>query len=783
MDTGQISLMPANAGMPTGGAQPSSLAALLSEQAGQAGVPFAGLLDGAASQKASQGAASVSGKGVQAPDKDGETPTTAVQDGMTGVTAGVLNARDASGKQLATGMDRSAEASATVNRSGRKPQDVVPDADGLGMALLTQVIGGRMPQAGDVDIPASADTLDKKPQDVVLTADREQPSSLLTQVDGGRTPQADGTVMQQSVAASMADSSVTSLSNNGGVPGIVTSTSADAVSLLNLAATATTPSEAASKGNQPQYASQKEPDRTTLPAVPSPQVSAIVEQQNLAVVNGTASTELGAAASNQNGIVNSTVSPVAGTPGPGKGGAEVRTAASSGVEVTAQPQQEVPLFRSASIEVALAESAPLNVVRATGQTQDIRSATSGPAQVAVTLSPASSQQPAQSATTNNSALDVTNPVQPAVVSAAEKMGMQAIPPEGSTVPDNGKGSASGATAPASPADAPEVRTTGQAQDAASAQDAPVAEIPAASTAQTSQAVPQQAAHPANPGVMVQVALSPAASQEPNQAVTANYHDLEGTRPAQASVVPVAGKTSVEAEEEVEQVQPGGAAAAKPVQGISAEAVKFAGAGSSGGEFSPGDDKGAADNHTNSQFHAALMHQQGSTDAANAAGSVSTPVQNNVQQSGLSEQITQQVRDRLVNHDLKAGNDQITLRLSPEDLGDLKVNLTMDGQRLKVEIVADNHMVRDALLQNTGSLKESLARQNISMESFDVTTDSRGAGNYGQGQQQNGWREFAQQRQQNAWMSSGGYRLPDTTTVPGKLAYQTPSQHSMVDLHF
>ena len=282
---------------------------------------------------------------------------------------------------------------------------------------------------------------------------------------------------------------------------------------------------------------------------------------------------------------------------------------------------------------------------------------------------------------------------------------------------------------------------------------------------------------------VQVASLPASSQELNQAISAIYQALEGTGSVQAAYVPAAGKMGVEAGVEAVRTRPDSSAAAMPVQSISVEAVKFAGAGSSGGEFSPGDDKGAADNHTNSQFHAALMHQQGSTDAANAAGSVSTPVQNNVQQSGLSDQIMQQVSDRLVNHDLKAGNDQIVLRLSPENLGDLKVNLTMDGQRLKVEIVADNHMVRDALLQNTGSLKESLARQNISMESFDVTTDSRGAGNYGQGQQQNGWREFAQQRQQNAWMSSGGYRLPDTTAVPGKLAYQTPSQHSMVDLHF
>jgi flagellar hook-length control protein FliK len=186
---------------------------------------------------------------------------------------------------------------------------------------------------------------------------------------------------------------------------------------------------------------------------------------------------------------------------------------------------------------------------------------------------------------------------------------------------------------------------------------------------------------------------------------------------------------------------------------------------------------------NGQFHATLMHQQGNADGASSTGTVAAPVQNDVQHTGLPEQIMQQVKDSLVNHEVKAGNDQIVIRLSPENLGELKVNLTMDGQSLKVQIVAENHTVRDALLQNTGSLKESLARQNISMESFDVTTGGRGAGNPGQGQQQNGWREFAQQKQQNAWMSSGGYHLPDTTTAPGQLAYQTPSQHAMVDLHF
>jgi flagellar hook-length control protein FliK len=411
--------------------------------------------------------------------------------------------------------------------------------------------------------------------------------------------------------------------------------------------------------------------------------------------------------------------------------------------------------------------------------QDISPAISAATPVPVTLSPASSQQPGQEATTNNNTLEATRSVQAAAVSEAEKMGTEAVPPERGKVSIDGQGSVSGSSVPQN-----EVRTAGQAQDVVSAQDAPVAEIPAASTAKTAQTEPQQVVQPAESGVMpVQVAASPAFLQERDQTLSAIYQALEGTGSAQAAVVPAAGKTGVAVGGEAVQTQPESAAAAMPVQSSAVEAVKLAGAGSSGGEFSPGDDKGTADNFMNGQFHATLMHQQGNVDGASVADNVSTPVQNDVQQSGLSEQILQQVRDRLVNHDLKAGNDQIVLRLSPENLGDLKLNLSMDGQRLKIEIVADNHMVRDALLQNTGSLKESLARQNISMESFDVTTGGRGAGNSGQGQQQSDWRGFAQQKQQNAWMSSGGYRLPEATTVPGQSAYQTPSQHAMVDLHF
>jgi flagellar hook-length control protein FliK len=626
--------------------------------------------------------------------------------------------------------------------------------------MLIQVDGGRMPQAGgaveqqtvhgadktlasategSAEVPARAVTLDKKPQDVVLNAVGMQPPPMLTQVDGGRMPQAGGLVVQQSVAASVADAAVTSLSNNGGSLGIVVATNAAAGGGLNPPESLLNPSRSAMaanghlqgastdstalfvvpKGNEPQHTSQKEPDSTALSTLtlPSRLVSAIVEQQNPAVVSSTLSTERGTAPSKLNGSVSGAAAPVSGLPGPGNGVAEVRT---------------------------------------TGQTQDVPSAQKTPV---------------------------------AEIPAAEQTGREAVTPERGTAPSNQSGSVSGTVAPVSGLPGPgnggaEVRTTGQARDVLSAQNTPVAEIPAASTAMTVQTEPQQDAGPVKSGVMpVQVAPSPASSQQPDQAVTANNHTLEGTMPVQVAFVPAAGKMGVEAGVEAVQTRPESAATAKPVQSITVEAVKLAEAGSSGGELSTGDDKGTAGNFMNGQFHATLMHQQGNADGASATGAVPVPVQNNTQQSGLPEQIMQQVKDSLVNHEVKAGNDQIVLRLSPENLGELKVNLTMDGQSLKVQIVAENHMVRDALLQNTDSLKESLARQNIRMESFDVTTGGRGAGNPGQGQQQNDWREFAQQKQQSAWMSSGGYRLPDTTTAPGQLAYQTPSQHTMVDLHF
>lgn len=149
---------------------------------------------------------------------------------------------------------------------------------------------------------------------------------------------------------------------------------------------------------------------------------------------------------------------------------------------------------------------------------------------------------------------------------------------------------------------------------------------------------------------------------------------------------------------------------------------------------------------------------------------------------IPEQVAQQVKERLVQHDVKPGNQQITLTLSPDSLGEIKMNLNLQGQKLSVEIVTENRAVRDAIIQHTDSLKESLARQNITMESFDVTTGGKGSAN--QGQNQNAWRELArQQQQQQFWTSPRGYQTAQAAPSSDHAAYQRGQGQTMLDIHY
>lgn len=146
------------------------------------------------------------------------------------------------------------------------------------------------------------------------------------------------------------------------------------------------------------------------------------------------------------------------------------------------------------------------------------------------------------------------------------------------------------------------------------------------------------------------------------------------------------------------------------------------------------------------------------------------------------QVMRQVADRLEAHEIKKGSDQISLKLSPENLGNLQLNLRMEDQQVRVEIVAEHRAVREALLQQVDQLKESLSRQNIKMESFDVTTASNG----GLNQQQNGdWRQTASERRPLLAQQYGASRNVVTGTggLEASVHYFAPQYNSTLDVRF
>jgi flagellar hook-length control protein FliK len=205
-------------------------------------------------------------------------------------------------------------------------------------------------------------------------------------------------------------------------------------------------------------------------------------------------------------------------------------------------------------------------------------------------------------------------------------------------------------------------------------------------------------------------------------------------------------------------------------------VKAVAAPTTGEDFLSGD-KSQSDQAMNGQVHQ-VSQQRIKPETVAAA----TPVVA-VATSGVAEQVVKQVIDHFAKHEVKSGSEQIVLRLSPENLGELKVNLRMENQRLTVEIVTENRMVRDAILQNSDTLKDSLAKQNIKMDSFSVSSDSNSNDSLAgrNGRNQNEWQELTRNRQANQWLQSG-YNLPKDF-IPQKLAYNQQTEYGMLNVHF
>jgi flagellar hook-length control protein FliK len=81
------------------------------------------------------------------------------------------------------------------------------------------------------------------------------------------------------------------------------------------------------------------------------------------------------------------------------------------------------------------------------------------------------------------------------------------------------------------------------------------------------------------------------------------------------------------------------------------------------------------------------------------------------------------------------NSEVRLRLHPEQLGDVTLKLTISGNTIAANVVAQNAHVRDMLIANQHQLARSLAESGLSLGNFSVDVSGGNAGFTGQGSQQ------------------------------------------------
>lgn len=94
----------------------------------------------------------------------------------------------------------------------------------------------------------------------------------------------------------------------------------------------------------------------------------------------------------------------------------------------------------------------------------------------------------------------------------------------------------------------------------------------------------------------------------------------------------------------------------------------------------------------------------------------------------SAQVTDsQIFDQVVTH--LSGSDKgdmgrMVLRLHPAELGALRIELLVEGDRVRANLHAQTQQVQEVLERNLGQLRSALAEQGLKIDHFQVSSDTR-----------------------------------------------------------
>lgn len=137
---------------------------------------------------------------------------------------------------------------------------------------------------------------------------------------------------------------------------------------------------------------------------------------------------------------------------------------------------------------------------------------------------------------------------------------------------------------------------------------------------------------------------------------------------------------------------------------------------------------STDNGSNSQVFSAFGQGAATPQAASSgSGTASAAVPFTLPVP--EEQVYQQVASRLT---LVGGerHSRMTMRLYPEELGQVKLDLTVEGDRVRLHLHAQNQQVQEVLEKYLPRLRESFEQQGLKLEDAQVTSDSPGQGGRG-----------------------------------------------------
>ncbi|MEA3359476.1 MAG: flagellar hook-length control protein FliK, partial [Thermodesulfobacteriota bacterium] len=105
-----------------------------------------------------------------------------------------------------------------------------------------------------------------------------------------------------------------------------------------------------------------------------------------------------------------------------------------------------------------------------------------------------------------------------------------------------------------------------------------------------------------------------------------------------------------------------------------------------------------------------------TESINIAGKVQNPVRNSFP-SYLINQVGRQISRSM--HD---GKNIIKLQLKPPELGTIKIEVNIEDNRLRLNMITQDSAVKHILLSNIHELKETLLEQGIRPDKIDIQLD-------------------------------------------------------------